>query len=123
MHREPFEEAMQRVGAAGRKVWAEAVPADILWEIVSFPGGFGGGAGGLEGSGDERTHFVFFWERGNGAGGKFPGEHLVEEDKVGEAAADTDVGFLEDGEVGLVVGRASAVTSKWPSKHLDVGNH
>lgn len=45
---------------------------------------------------------MFVGERRHGGGGEFARQHLVEKDKVGEAAADADVGFLEGGEVGLM---------------------
>lgn len=107
VHGEAFEEAVEGVGAALSEVGAEAVAADVFWEVVcgvSFlipSGARGGGGGGGERHGEERTHFVFVWEGRHGAGGVLACEHLVEEDKVGEAATDADLGFLERWEVSL----------------------
>ena len=58
------------------EVGAEAVPTDVF-------------------------HFVLIRERGDGGGGVFSAEGLVEKDEVGEAATDGEGGFLERFEVRL----------------------
>lgn len=44
---------------------------------------------------------MFVWEGRYGAGRVLAREHLVKENKVGEASADVDMGFLEGWKVGL----------------------
>lgn len=101
MLREPLQEAVQRVCSARGKVGAKSVPSDVLWDMVS---GRGARSGGLEGLGDERTHFVFVWQRRDGALRKLARERLVQKDKVRETPADSNVVALERFEVGLVGG-------------------
>jgi hypothetical protein len=76
VERQADEEALEGVCAAGGKVGAEAVAADVL-------------------------HALLVGQRGDGGGGKVAGELLVEEDEVGEASADGGGGALEGGEGGL----------------------
>lgn len=76
MQSKSFQETVQGVSSSIGKVRPKAVAADVF-------------------------HFVLIWERGNGALRVFSAEILVQENEVGETAADFDGGFLERGEVGL----------------------
>ena len=76
MQSESFQKTVQGMSSSIRKVRSKAVATDVF-------------------------HFVFVWEGGNGALRVFSAESLVEENEVGETAADFDGGFLERGEVGL----------------------
>ena len=71
-----FQEALQGVSSSVSKVRAKTVAADVF-------------------------HFMFVWERRNGALRIFPAEGLVEEDEVGKTPTDFDGRFLKGGEVGL----------------------
>lgn len=70
MQSEAFQETVQGMSSSIRKVKSKAVAANVF-------------------------HFVLIWERGNGALRVFSAETLVEENEVGETAADFDGGFLE----------------------------
>lgn len=122
MLREALQKAVQRVCSARGKVGAKSVPSDVLWEIVS---GRGARSGGLEGLGDERTHFVFVWQRRDGALRKLARERLVQEDKVCETPADGNVVALEGFKVGLVggvkVGGVSYSSPVWGWDSLELG--
>jgi len=63
MEGQPDQEALERMGAAGGKVRAEAIAADVL-------------------------HALLIGQRRDGGGGVFFGELFVEEDEVCEATAD-----------------------------------
>lgn len=76
MQDESFQEAVEGVSSSMGKIRPKAVAADVF-------------------------HFVLVWERGDGTLRVFSAEHLVQENKVGEAATYFDGGFLERREVGL----------------------
>ena len=46
-------------------------------------------------------HFMFVWEGRDGAGGILPVEGFVDEDKISEAAADAESGFLKGFKIRL----------------------
>ena len=78
MKSEAAEEAVEAVCAPGGKVITKAVAVHIHAAVL-------------------------FWERWDSALWVLVAESFVEEDKVGEAAADGGFGFLEGGEVGLLL--------------------
>ncbi len=93
---EAFEKAVKGMSPSLGEVWAEAITADVL-------------------------HLVLVGQRGNGALWILEGELFVEEDKVGEAAADFGGGFGKRFEVRLI-GRILAITA-FLSGYMVHGNH
>ena len=73
---EAAEEALETVGPAGGEVGSEAVPADVL-------------------------HALFVWEGRHSRRGIVFTERFVQEDEVGEAAADGGSLFVKGREGGL----------------------
>jgi hypothetical protein len=74
------DEAVEGMCAALGEVGTKAVAADVF-------------------------HFVLVWERGNGVGGELLAKGFVEEDEIGEPAADTEGGFLKGGKIALMHGQ------------------